>query len=152
VSPTYQPFPTWQAAKEYVLDDMWKRMPAAAKRFVVNCPQTSTPDDDCILMIQDVFQMDADERIMLEIDDERIAESQHDLLQLEMDEQRTHDYELSQMKDDVLYHINASTDEIIASFENADSSSDEECFNTTPFKDPCSDRWAEPPESPDDGL
>jgi len=151
-SPTYQPFSTWQAAKEYVLDDMWKRTPAAAKRFTVNCPQTSIPDDDCILMVQDVFQLDADERTMREIDDERIAESQHDLLQLERDEQRIHDYELSQMNDDIIYHVNASTDQIIASFENADSSSDEECFNTTLVQNPRSDWWEEPPESSEADL
>jgi hypothetical protein len=40
---------------------------------------------------------------------------------LELDEQKTHDAEISQIRDAVLHHINSTTDEIIHSFERIDS-------------------------------
>jgi hypothetical protein len=61
------------------------------------------------------------------------------LMQKEKDEESAREYELSQMNDDILYHINATTDQIIAAFKNADSSNDEDCFNTTPIREPRSD-------------
>jgi hypothetical protein len=48
-----------------------------------------------ILMISDLSQLDDDERIMQDMDTERQSTLQQALLQLELEEQRTHDYELS---------------------------------------------------------
>jgi hypothetical protein len=86
---------------------------------------------------------------MGKMDEERKAALQQSLL-LEMHEQRAHDYELSQLHDDVLHHINASTDEIIADFENIHHSSDEDCFGISLVNEFNCDWYHEPHESSED--
>ncbi len=68
------------------------------------------------MMVQDLSQRDADERLILELDAEHKTAMQ-DLLRLELNEQIAHDEELSQLNDDVLYHINSSTEEVVAEIE-----------------------------------
>jgi len=137
-NPRYHSFTTWKDAKEYVLDGMWKLMPEEAKRYV------TSSDDEFIFMIQDMSELNDHERTMHEIDAERSSE---EMLQLEQDEQIAHDNEMHQMQDDIRYHDNASTDAIIASFEKLESSSDDDCFTTTPIRDACSDWRTETPDS-----
>ncbi len=72
----------------------------------------------------------------------------NDLLTLELDEQRNHDLELSQLDDDILQQINSTTEAIIDDFERVDSTgsaaSSVHEFNC--------DYYQEPPDSPEDDL
>ena len=80
--------------------------------------------NDLILMLRDfprqTIDADTDEQIMRHIDDETNA-TISELLALELDEQRIHDAEVRQLQDDVLYHTNSQTDEIICEIERIDS-------------------------------
>jgi hypothetical protein len=78
-----------------------------------------------ILMITDLSLLEAEERTIIEINAERSESLSHELHQLSLEEQRTHDLELSQLRDDVLQHENATVNQIIASFEHHQSSSEE---------------------------
>jgi transposase InsO family protein len=84
--------------------------------------------NDTILMVTDHSPLahDAeDEQSLLAIDAERIEALRHDLYQLSIEEQRIQDRESSQFLEDILYHENDSTDQIIASFEHLCSSSED---------------------------
>jgi hypothetical protein len=72
--------------------------------------------NELIMMVQDLSHRDDDERLILKLDAEHKTALQ-DLLRLELNEQIVHDEELSQLHDDVLYHINSSTDEVVAEIE-----------------------------------
>jgi hypothetical protein len=65
-----------------------------------------------------------------------------------LDEQRNHDLELSQLDDDILQHINSTTEAIIDDFERVESTgsavSSVHEFNC--------DYYQEPPDSPEDDL
>ncbi len=69
--------------------------------------------------------LEDEERTIIEINAERGESISHELHQLSLEEQRTHDLELSQLHDDVLHHENATVNHIIVSFERHHSSSDE---------------------------
>jgi hypothetical protein len=98
---------------------------------------------EMILMIHDNSNLEDDERIMSEMEDERTEDLRIELHQLGLDEQRTHDMELSLLRDDIIHYENALTDQIIADFERIDSSSDEnDVFHR--------DWWNEAPESSDE--
>jgi hypothetical protein len=94
---------------------------------------------DLIMMVRDINHED-DERTIIEIDCENKT-SLHELLRLELDEQKSHDLELSQLHDDVLQHINSVTDEIIA---NAERDDDTDSFGSSPVNVFNSDWYQEP--------
>ncbi len=72
---------------------------------------------------------------MLEMDAEQTEALRLELHQLEFDEQRTRDQELSQLHDDAIHHDNDLTDQIIASFEHHSSSDDYNGFGASPVHD-----------------
>ncbi len=106
---------------------------------------------------------DHDQQIMRAMKDERNADI-HNSLRLELEGQRAQDDELSQLREDILNHANAVTDQIIENFANLrhdsnlchmcgdDHNSDEECFNHEPANDfnEASAWWVEPQDSSDD--
>jgi hypothetical protein len=80
---------------------------------------------ELILMVQDFAQYENDERLFRELEDEKLEDNKANntaSLELELDEQRAHDFELRQLHEDVLYHANTLTEEIIASFEHPTNS------------------------------
>jgi transposase InsO family protein len=80
--------------------------------------------NDFILMLRDISQQDIgtdkDEALMRDVDDETNA-AMRELLVLEMDEQRIHDAELSQLEDDVIQHLDSQIEDIIHDIERTDS-------------------------------
>ncbi len=105
--------------------------------------------NDLILMVRDLTQQESQEdqnlKTMRAMDEERTPAIQASLT-LELNEQRAHDEELSQLHDDVLYHINASTEKVIAAFENLDHSSDSDNSRVSPINEFNCEWWHEPPE------
>ncbi len=90
--------------------------------------QYNQGQNDFILMMQCLSTQERDEQIMRDIDDETKAVLS-DILSLKTDEQRAHDAELSQLQDDVLYHINSQTDAIIHEIERIDSNESDSGVN-----------------------
>jgi hypothetical protein len=105
--------------------------------------------DEFTLMVKDHNLPDDVERVMQEIDNEKQVALEA-TYQQELDAQRAHEQELSQMQDDVLYHIKASTDEIIAGFEHILSSSEDDCFGDSPVNEHNCDFYRENSESSSD--
>jgi transposase InsO family protein len=77
---------------------------------------------DLIMMVRDLQANDV--RLLNDIEDEQQQVLQ-DIIALELDEQRIHDVELSQLNDDILHHINSGIDEIITSIDHVDSDDDD---------------------------
>ncbi len=106
--------------------------------------------NELIFMVRDLNQQDSqhdnDEKIMHAMDHERKL-ALRESLTLELDEQRAHDEDLSQLHDDVLHHINASTEQIIAEFANMNHSSDDDLSRSSPVNEFNCDWWHEPSES-----
>jgi hypothetical protein len=76
---------------------------------------------DLIMMVSDLHT--SDERLLEDIDAEQ-KQLLQDLITLELDEQRAHDEELSQLDDDILYYIDSKIEDTIAQIEQADSDDD----------------------------
>jgi hypothetical protein len=75
------------------------------------------------MMVQDNNnRQEMDEKLMNNMEAEK---NSHDNRQLEIDEALTYKYEQEQMEEDIRYQNNASTDDIISSFENIDIEEDE---------------------------
>ena len=109
-----------------------------------------TNNSSLLLMIQDLAQLEHDERLFLEMEGEKLKESttNHDaFLHLEREGQCAQYSELQQMHDDVLYHEDALIEETIARFENLRSSDDDSYFgNDSPVNEFNEARawWKEP--------
>ncbi len=103
--------------------------------------------NNLVLMVEDIPN-DHDEELMYAMEAERTFAIQESFRQ-ELEGQRTQDDEISQLQDDVLYHTNALTEQIIADFENLEHSSDDDCADEEPNVYNC-DWWVEPPESSED--
>ena len=73
------------------------------------------------MMVSDLHT--SDERLLEDIDAEQ-KQLLQDLITLELDEQRAHDVELSQLDDDILYYIDSKIEDTIAQIEQADSDDD----------------------------
>jgi hypothetical protein len=76
---------------------------------------------DLFMMVRDLHA--SDERLLGDIDAEQQQVHQNQIT-LELDEQRAHDVELSQLDDDILYHINSKIEDIIAQNEQIDNDDD----------------------------
>jgi hypothetical protein len=72
--------------------------------------ETSSITKQCvpeiIIMITDHSQLEDDERILIEMEAERTAALRFEPQQLGLDEQRTHDKELSQLHEDIIHYDN----------------------------------------------
>ena len=104
---------------------------------------------DLLLMMHDFDSKGNNEQIIQETVKEHQANI-NSSIQQESDEQRTWDLELGQMQDDVLYHNNAEIEAIIESFENLNSSSEENCYDDdSPVNEfnEASAWWIEPSQS-----
>jgi len=90
-------------------------------------------------MVQDLAQLEHDERLLIEMEGEKLTESKtnHDAaLHLELEGQCAYDSEIHQLEDDVLYHEDALIEETIAQFENLRSSDDDSYFgNDSPVNE-----------------
>jgi hypothetical protein len=107
-----------------------------------------------ILMIHEFNQDRKDKEWQKEIDEAQQLSiyaqqlSIHDLLTLELDEQKSHDLELSQLNDDVLQHINSQTEEIIDDIDRSEDTS----FGHSPVNEFNCDFYIQPPASSEDDL
>jgi hypothetical protein len=95
-----------------------------------------------ILMLQDHSQNAHDNESERNLEEAQGTIS-HDLRTLEMDEQKNHDLELSQLDDDIQHHINSLTEEIIDGFERLGDASS---ANSSVNEFNC-DYYHEPPAS-----
>ena len=101
---------------------------------------------ELIMMVQDFNQQERDELLMREIDEERNVDARNvedaernavfrATITQELEEQRAHDHELSQLHDDVLQHINTDTDETIAAFDRMHFGRDDDSVRDSPIND-----------------
>ena len=79
-------------------------------------------EDEILMMVQDNIRQEMDEKILNYMETEINSLDNH---QLEIDEEIIHKYEQEQMEEDIRYKENASTEEIISSFENLEIEEDE---------------------------
>ncbi len=98
-----------------------------------------TNNSSLLLMVQDLAQLEHDERLFLEMEGEKLKEittNSDASLHLELEGQCPHDSVLHQLQDDVLYHEDALIEETIAQFDNLRSSDDDSYFgNDSPVNE-----------------
>ena len=80
------------------------------------------------------------------MEDKRNVALQESIRQ-EQEGQRVHEDAIGQMQDDVFFHTNTLTEQIIANFENLNHSSEEDLTQSNEYD--C-DQHVEPPESSED--
>jgi hypothetical protein len=100
-----------------------------------------------ILMIREFNQDRQDTSWQSDIDEAQNL-SIRDLLTLELDEQKNHDLELSQLNEDILQHINSTTEEIIDEIDRSEDSS----LGNSPVNEFNCDYYIEPTASSEDDL
>jgi hypothetical protein len=100
---------------------------------------------DTLLMTQDLSNDDYNLQLMHEIDEENNF--------LEIDEQPDYEYDALQMQDDILEHINAETEQIIADFENlAHSDTDDNLESYDHENEGSTEFYSQQSSSPSDDL
>jgi hypothetical protein len=128
-----------------------ERLASLRNNAIVKLDNTRTVlNDDALLMMRDNDQLALDEELMHKMDEER-SNALTDLQQLVADEQSTHDHEMSQMHDDILYDMNASTEEVIRAFESLHHSNDDSLYDDD-YHDDNRDPYRVPHEVTEDDL
>ncbi len=86
-------------------------------------PPSDGPNcNDLILMANDHSSEPWDKQLLLEIDAEQMLELNH-LHALEIDKLKTHDREVSQLRDDIDHHLDSEIDEILLEIDRREDSS-----------------------------
>jgi hypothetical protein len=70
----------------------------------------SERDNEILLMLQDNDQLEPDEKLMNILDKEKLDNIEHEL---EQDEELLHEYEKSQLEDDILYELKDANERIM---------------------------------------
>jgi hypothetical protein len=107
-------------------------------------PRDGPNCNDLILMVNDHSGEQRDEQLLLEIDAEQTLE----LHALELEEQKDHDREMGQLKDDINHHLDSKIVEILHEIDRREES-DSVCSSVNVFNE-ASEWWVEPPDSDDE--